>query len=66
MRLKTKFLILLLVFLVAGAAMSVAQVNIPSRPVNHVVDLAGIIDPNVESNLNQYLLELEQKIANNS
>jgi uncharacterized protein len=61
MRLKTKFLILLLVFLVAGAAMSVAQVNIPSRPVNHVVDLAGIINPNVESNLNQYLLELEQK-----
>lgn len=61
MKLKTKFLILLLVFLVAGAAMSVAQVNIPSRPVNHVVDLAGIINPNVESNLNQYLLELEQK-----
>ena len=61
MKLRNRFFILLLVFLVAGAAMSVAQINIPSTPVNHVVDLAGIINPNVESNLNQYLLELEQK-----
>ncbi len=61
MILRNKFLISLLVFLVAGAAISVAQINIPSRPANHVVDLAGIINPNVESNLNQYLLELEQK-----
>ncbi len=61
MILRNKFLISLFVFLVAGAAISVAQINIPSRPENHVVDLAGIINPNVESNLNQYLLELEQK-----
>lgn len=38
-----------------------AQLNIPDRPVNHVVDLAGIINDNVETGLNRYLLELEQK-----
>ena len=61
MKLKNKFLVLLLVFLVAYAATSAAQVNIPAKPAKHVVDLAGIINPNVESNLNRYLLELEQK-----
>ena len=38
-----------------------AEIIVPSQPVNHVVDLANMISPNVESNLNQYLLELEQK-----
>ncbi len=38
-----------------------AEVVIPDRPVNHVVDLAGVINDNVEANLNKYLLELEQK-----
>jgi uncharacterized protein len=40
---------------------SSAQIDIPAKPLNHVVDLAGIIDPDAESALNGYLLELEQK-----
>ena len=38
-----------------------AQVEIPAQPLNHVVDLAGIIEPQTEAALNGYLLELEQK-----
>jgi len=38
-----------------------ARVSIPEKPLNYVVDLAGIIDDTVEMNLNRYLLELEQK-----
>jgi uncharacterized protein len=38
-----------------------AQVEIPAQPLNHVVDLAGIIEPNTEASLVRYLLELEQK-----
>ncbi len=40
---------------------SSTEVVIPDKPLNHVVDLAGIINDNVEANLNRYLLELEQK-----
>ena len=43
------------------AAVVSAEVAVPDRPLNHVVDLAGIIDANVEAGLNRYLLELEQK-----
>jgi len=38
-----------------------AEVIVPDRPVNHVVDLAGIVNDDVEAELNKYLLELEQK-----
>ena len=38
-----------------------AQVEIPAKPFNHVVDLAGIVDPDMEAHLNRFLLELEQK-----
>ncbi len=38
-----------------------AEVEIPAKPQNHVVDLAGMIEPDMEANLNRYLLELEQK-----
>ena len=38
-----------------------AEVAVPDRPLNHVVDLAGIIDDNMEDGLNRYLIELEQK-----
>ncbi len=44
-----------------SANASYAEVAIPDKPVNHVVDLAGVINDNVEAALNQYLLELEQK-----
>ena len=38
-----------------------AEIAIPDQPFNHVVDIAGIINDDVEANLNKYLLELEQK-----
>lgn len=38
-----------------------AEVAIPKQPLNHVVDLAGMINDTAETNLNRYLLELEQK-----
>jgi uncharacterized protein len=44
----------------AGSA-SFAEVEIPAKPLNHVVDLANIIEPDTEASLNRYLLELEQK-----
>lgn len=49
------------VFVGLGSLLSFAEVSIPSKPLNHVVDLAGIIDANMEAGLNRYLLELEQK-----
>lgn len=55
-------LITILLFLFSFMAFSAsAEIAIPDRPYNHVVDLAGIIDANVEAGLNRYLLELEQK-----
>ncbi len=38
-----------------------AEIAIPAGPPNYVVDLAGIIDNNVEAGLDRYLKELEQK-----
>ncbi|MEN8262807.1 MAG: TPM domain-containing protein [Nitrospirota bacterium] len=62
MKLKSKFLVVcLIIFISLGAAVSFAEINIPARPRNHVVDQAGIIDANMEAGLNRYLLELEQK-----
>lgn len=62
MKLKHSLIILILLtcssFIVFYAS---AEVVIPEKPFNHVVDLAGIIDDNTEANLNGYLLELEQK-----
>ena len=52
----------LLLFNVAGFSAS-AEIAIPDKPYNHVVDLAGIINDNVETDLNRYLLELEQKTS---
>ena len=62
MRLKNKSFVLfiLLIFCVIASGVS-AEIAIPDKPYNHVVDLAGIIDSNVEAGLNRYLLELEQK-----
>ncbi len=43
------------------APRSYAEVKVPARPYNYVVDSAGIINDNMEADLNRYLLELEQK-----
>jgi uncharacterized protein len=62
MRLKSKTpFISLAVFLCLIAYTAFAEISIPSRPVNHVVDLADIINSDMEAGLNRYLLELEQK-----
>ncbi len=69
MRLKNKFFLLsLFIFFCLPAVISqllvtptYAEISIPDRPLNHVVDLAGIVNDSVEANLNSYLLELEQK-----
>ncbi len=62
MKLRIKALVLLLsICFCLTALVSSAEVVIPDKPLNHVVDLAGIINDNVEANLNRYLLELEQK-----
>lgn len=64
MILRNKFLVLFLfisTWLVIAASPTSAKVVIPDKPLNYVVDLAGIINDNVEANLNRYLLELEQK-----
>lgn len=53
---------LILLILVCCTALSVsAAVVLPDAPENYVVDLAGIVSPGVEADLNRYLLELEQK-----
>jgi len=56
----------IILFLVAALALFsnthvVAEVNVPAKPPAYVVDLAGVIEPEVESALNAYLAELEQK-----
>jgi uncharacterized protein len=63
MKSRNRLYIVFLTVLCIGLAplLSFAEVSIPAKPLNHVVDLAGIIDANMETGLNRYLLELEQK-----
>ncbi len=63
MRSRNKLLVLIVaaIVLFLNTAVVSAEVAVPDRPLNHVVDLAGIIDANMEDGLNRYLLELEQK-----
>ncbi len=61
---KLRYKLFVLVFLICSFAVTVAsfaEVAIPAKPYNHVVDLAGIIHDDVEAGLDRYLLELEQK-----
>lgn len=62
MKLKNKHIVLFIVACLGFFALAAsAEIAIPGTPYNHVVDLAGIIDDNIEDGLNRYLLELEQK-----
>jgi hypothetical protein len=62
MELKNKFTtILTIAVLCAIITVAVAEISIPDRPLNYVVDLAGVIDASTEAGLNRYLMELEQK-----
>lgn len=55
------FVFILLICLYPAAGSLSAEVVIPDKPYNHVVDLAGIVNDDAETSLNRYLLELEQK-----
>ncbi len=62
MQSKNRLLLFLIIVITCFSAVSLfAEIVIPDKPLNHVVDLAGIIDKNMEAGLNRYLLELEQK-----
>ena len=50
-----------LVLFVAITAFSGFAAEIPQKPANPVVDLAGIIDDAIEAKINRYLRELEDK-----
>jgi uncharacterized protein len=60
LRCKTSIIIafVLLIFISSPAG---SAAELPARPANPVVDLAGIIDDAVETQINRYLLELEHK-----
>jgi uncharacterized protein len=49
------------IFLSLLAASVSHSVGVPERPLNYVVDLAGIVDDTTENRLNGYLQQLEQK-----
>jgi uncharacterized protein len=51
--------VLLISFFVSGAPASTPQP--PSVPRDYVVDLAGVVPPDMQARLNAYLKELEQK-----
>lgn len=63
MRLKIRafFVAIFICFSLALAGSSFGVIPIPDIPKNYVVDLAGIIDGDVQRRLNEYLKELEQK-----
>jgi len=64
MRLKNRLKVFLAVWvLVLNGASALYAVDIPRLPPAPVVDLAGIIDNSVETKINRYLRELEQKTS---
>ncbi len=54
-------ILLATVLLLTGVAIAGPVDSWPARPVNHVSDMAGMINSIDEMKLNDYLLELEQK-----
>ena len=61
-KIKQAFFFTLLI-LILGTASAGRAVEIPSLPPAPVVDLAGIIDQSVQTKLDRYLRELEQKTS---
>ena len=62
MKLANKFSVFLLIIIVSLSAVTFSYaVNVPERPYNYVVDLAGVVENNTEMKLNRYLRELEVK-----
>ena len=61
-RCKVLFFVASLNVLFAAVALAIVP-PVPRMPVNHVVDLAGIVEDGLEQRLNGYLKELEQKTS---
>jgi uncharacterized protein len=62
MRSKNRYFVCLALIFVCLSGMPLsAEIDVPEKPANYVVDLAGIISPDADRSLNGYLLELEQK-----
>lgn len=55
------FLLLIYPFVLSSSLSLAVTPQPPSVPLNYVVDLAGIVDDNVEATLNRYLRALEEK-----
>lgn len=53
--------ILLIIYLLLLVPSTIYSISVPDRPSAYVVDLAGVINDNVEVTLNGYLRELEEK-----
>ena len=60
---KPRFLALVFLFwgLLLVSVLLAAVPPVPDQPANYVVDLAGIIDPQTEADLNHRLKELEDR-----
>lgn len=60
-RSRNLFISIFIFLCLALSASSFAAISLPGMPARYVVDLAGIINDDVEMKLNGYLQELEQK-----
>jgi uncharacterized protein len=59
---KSKFsAIYLIIHLLILVPSTIYSISVPDRPSAYVIDLAGVINDNVEATLNGYLRELEEK-----
>jgi uncharacterized protein len=61
LRSSTVFLIIIFLLGFLTCPLVAAAPPVPEQPANYVVDLAGIIDPQTEADLNRRLKELEDK-----
>ncbi len=62
MKLIYKYFVLLSIWFLFAATVTLSQaINVPEKPPNYAVDLAGIIDDATEIKINRYLREVEQK-----
>ena len=53
--------IYLIIHLLILVPSTIYSISVPDRPSAYVIDLAGVINDNVEATLNGYLRELEEK-----
>jgi uncharacterized protein len=61
---KLKFsAVYLIIHLLLLVPSTIYSISVPDRPTAYVMDLAGVINDNVEVNLNRYLRELEEKTS---